>query len=264
MEKLDMTFNGGVAVRNSAKRKKRHYSRVPYKVKAMVFLVTIGFIFTLVLFMTRITRVDIEAGSHYSSNEVKNMVINDFWTKNSLFLFLKYRYQQQKNIPFVEYMDVDLVDKNRVKIVVYDKDIIGCIRYMGNVVYFDKDGYFVETSHEKQNNIPVVEGVNFTDITLHNKMKVDNKELFDIIMNLTQQISKYNLDIDEIYFDYTYDISLYSGDIEVLLGNSGNFNDKLAQLKNMLAQAKKEGLKGILHMETYDETHKNVVFDQKK
>ena len=133
-----------------------------------------------------------------------------------------------------------------------------------NMVYFDKDGYFVETSHEKQSNIPVVEGVNFTDITLHDKMKVDNKDLFDIIMNLTQQISKYNLDIDEIYFDYTYDISLYSGDIEVILGNNGNYNDKLAQLKNMLTQAKKEGLKGVLHMETYDESHKNVVFDQKK
>lgn len=264
MERLDMTINSGAVARRNVLKKKRVQKRISIKAKIAVVICSIGLLFSLVLYLTRIEKVEVETGKHYSSEEIKNMVIDDFWTKNSLFLYSKYRYQKQESIPFIEYIDVEMVSRNKVKIVVYDKDIIGCIEYMDNIVYFDKDGYFVETSHEKQGDVPKVSGVNFSEITLHDKMKVENKDLFDIIMNLTQQISRYELDIDEICFDYTYDISLYSGDIEVMLGNGSNYYDKLAQLKNMLEEAKKQKLKGVLHMENYNESQKNVVFDQKK
>ena len=46
---------------------------------------------------------------------------------------------------------------------------------------------------------------------------------------------------------------MYLKDLEVLLGNSGNLNGKISELNDMLPQL--EGLKGVLHLEDYDEAN---------
>ena len=54
-----------------------------------------------------------------------------------------------ENIPFVDVMDVVVVSPDTIKIVVYEKALAGYIEFMDSYMYFDRDGYMVETSRPK-------------------------------------------------------------------------------------------------------------------
>jgi cell division protein FtsQ len=150
---------------------------------------------------------------------------------------------------------------NSIKITVYDKKIVGCISYMNKYIYFDKDGYFVEQSTEKLENVPYVTGIDFNEIKLYEKMKVDRDEIFNVVMNITKLISKYEISVSEIQFNHFFELTLYSGDIEILLGKHTTYDEQIAKLSGVLKEA--EGMKGILHLENYSDSSSNIIFEKK-
>ena len=236
---------------------------VNYKrVVVIASIAVVIIILSTVMSFTMIKTTIIDEGANYTKDEIKEMVMDSMLDHNSIYLFLKYRYSEQKKIPFIEYIDVSWVDKNTVKIKVYDKKIIGCTSYMNQFIYFDKDGLVVETSNKRQNTIPYITGLNFEEVKLYKKIKVKDEEIFDVILAVTQQISKYKLDIGEINFDKNYNMTLYSGDITILLGKKEAYDEQLAKLQNMLKEAKKKNLKGTLHMENYVEGQNRIIFNK--
>ena len=238
--------------------KELNYKRIAIIASISGIILVLGIVMSLTMIKTTI----IDEGSNYSKQEVENMVIDGLMDHNSIYLFLKYRYTEQEKIPFIEYIDVSWVNATTVKIKVYDKIIIGCTNYMNEYLYFDKDGLVIETSSKKQEAIPYITGLNFSEVSLNNKIKVNNEDIFNIILAVTQQITKYKLDIREINFDKNYNMTMYSGDITILLGKKETYDEQLAKLQNMLEQAKKKNLKGILHMENYVEGQNRIIFNK--
>ena len=57
---------------------------------------------------------------------------------NALILYFKVKYFSDINIPFIEDIDLELVDNHSVNIV-YEKKT-GCVEFLGEYLYFDKDG----------------------------------------------------------------------------------------------------------------------------
>ena len=236
---------------------------VNYKRVAVIACIAVVIIIlSTVMSLTMIQTTIIDEGSNYTKDEIKDMVMDGMLDHNSIYLFLKYRYSEQKKIPFIEYIDVSWVDATTVKIKVFDKKIIGCTSYMNQFIYFDKDGLVVETSNKRQNTIPYITGLNFEEVKLYKKIKVKDEEIFDVILAVTQQISKYKLDIGEINFDKNYNMTLYSGDITILLGKKEAYDEQLAKLQNMLKEAKKKNVKGALHMENYVEGQNRIIFNK--
>ncbi len=122
---------------------------------------------------------------------------------------------------------------------------------MSSYMYFDKDGIIVESANEALPGVPLVTGLKFGQIVLYQKLPLEKEETFQQILNLTQVLSVFELKVDRIQYGSYGDITLYLKEIEVLLGNGGNLNDKISELNDMLPQL--EGRKGVLHLEDYDE-----------
>ena len=97
---------------------------------------------------------------------------------------------------------------------------------------------------------------------MNNKIKVSNEEVFNTILSVTQQVTKYKLDISEINFDKNNNMTMYSGDITILFGKKETYDEQLAKLQSMLEEAKKKNLKGILHMENYVEGQNRIIFNK--
>ena len=232
--------------------------------KAKVYILLAGVLIGFLIFIsiTIVDNVIVDEGKHYSKDEVKRLMMRSVFDYNSVYLFLKNRYNEQEPIPFVEYVDVIWIDKNTIRLKVYDKNIIGCTNFMNEYVYFDKDGFVVETSSKKEDEIPYITGIDFEELTLNSKIKVSDEDIFELILNVTQQISKYELQIDEINFDKNYNLTLNSGEITILLGKQETYDEQLAKLKSMLEEAKKEKLSGVLHMEKYKEGQDRIIFDK--
>ena len=67
-----------------------------------------------------VTTVYVEGNVHYSNEEIMEMVMEGRYGHNSLFLSLKYKDKSIEDIPFIEKMDVSVLDPHTVKIEVYE------------------------------------------------------------------------------------------------------------------------------------------------
>lgn len=211
--------------------------------KTTVFILIPIWIF---MYAFQLKNISVSGTSRYNQEEVMEELINSKIDKNTVLFYLKYKYFMNIKIPFIEKMSFELVDKNTIKIRVYEKNIIGCVEFMGDYLYFDKDGIIVESTSKRLDDIPLVKGLKYQKIVLNEKLEVQKEELFDVILNLTQQIEKRELDVNTITFNNQYEVNLDCGDIKAMLGKRSSYDEILAKLKNIIVEA--EGKKLIIDM----------------
>ena len=219
-----------------------------------------GGAFFYILKNYKVTTVHVEGNIHYTSEEIRDMVMGGRFGDNSLLLSLKYRDKGIEGVPFIETMDVSIEAKDTIRISVYEKALAGYVRYLERYVYFDKDGIVVETSQEETAGIPQVTGLAFDHVILHEPLPVEKPELFDEILNITQQLSKYSLTADKIYFDSAYEVTRNFGDARVALGENVDIDEKIMKLQYLLPNL--VGKSGILDMREYSEDTTTYSFEQ--
>ena len=203
--------------------------------------------------------VYVEGNVHYTEEEIKAIVMDGWLGDNSLYLAAKYKNKGIKGIPFVDVMDVTILSPDTIKITVYEKALTGYVKYLGAYVYFDKDGYVVESSSVKTLGIPEVTGLSFGHIVLGEALPVENKEVFSSILNLTKLLEKYSLSSEKIYFQKAGEITVYFGEVKVALGSDmATLEDKLMALPELLPAL--EGKKGTLQMVSYEQNRNQYVF----
>lgn len=210
-----------------------------------------------------IQTVYVEGNVHYTEEEIKSFVMDGTLGNNSLYLSLKYRNKGVENIPFVDVMDVSVLAPDTIKITVYEKALAGYVKYMGTYMYFDKDGYVVESSGVKTVGVPQITGLSFDYVVLGEPLPVEDNTVFSSILTITKMLNKYELTSDKIYFHNSDDITVYFGDIKVALGNEPNkIEDKVMLLPNFLTEL--SGKSGTLQMEVYDEGSGKYTFKPDK
>jgi cell division protein FtsQ len=203
----------------------------------------------------RASSIEYIGGTHYAPGELNGTI---FGSDNPNILFYKLFGKKNKQITFVQKYDVDVTWPDKITVTVYEKPIVGYISYMGCNMYFDKDGTVVESSSAKYEGVPEIEGLEFKSIVLNSKLEIDNLSIFSDILDLTQAFDKYQLGIEKIYFDSSYDVTLYMDDVKVELGSMDDCTEKLFALKQMEDSLK--GMKGTLYLSDFNGNTSSVIF----
>lgn len=219
----------------------------------LIILITVVFIA-----MSSLEKINIKGNTYYSDNALKEQLFNGITGENTVLAYLKLKYGKEPSIPFIDGVDVEFTGLHSLSIEIYEKEIIGCLPYMGEYVCFDNDGIMVGSTLKKRGGVPLVTGIEYGEVVFNKKIAAQSKEMFDIIMNITQLVRKYGLKIDRIDFDKMY-VTLFHKNVKVLLGKRKHFDEQISNLKELLP--KTEGLKGTLHMEEYSESNKRVIFE---
>ncbi len=251
-------------------RKKKQVNKTRPKVpKNPLWIATIVLLVLLILGLAggysyviknyTVTTVYVEGNVHYDNEEIMAMVMDGYYGNNSIFLSLKYKNKSIEGVPFIEKMDVSVLDPHTIKIEVYEKALAGYVEYLERYMYFDKDGIVVETSMEKTKGIPLVTGLSFDHVILHQPLPVESPEIFGDILSITQLVNKYELSIDRIFFGSDNTLTLYFGDIKASLGERVNLEQKVMELRYMLPEL--TGKSGTLRMENYTEETKTITFE---
>ena len=242
---------------------KREYIRFTLKQKiwmvvaAAVLLACAGM--TLILAGYRVTNVEVVGNSHYTEQEIKDMVLKGNVFDNSLLLNIKYRNKSIENIPFVEKMDVEVKSNDTIRIMVYEKKLAGCISYLGNYMYFDREGIVVESSPQITQGVPEITGLRFNHVLLYEQLPVERSEIFQEILELTQLLDKYEIIADKIYFDTDNNVTLYFGDARVLIGSKNHIDEKIMQLSVIVPSI--QGKAGVLDMREYETGTTTLTFE---
>ena len=224
--------------------------------KLIVVLAVLAVLFILGLSFAgvfRVRQVTVTGNAYYTKEEVVDLLLDEGSLQNTLLVYLRYKYQEHPEIPFIDDFEVTMDSWQSLKIRVYEKNMVGYVRYLGQDVYFDKEGIVVESSTQELEGIPQISGVTFDSLAIHQPLSVEDPTIFDTILSITKLLTKYDLDPDEIRFGAGGELFLQLGDVKVALGTGEDLDEKISRLKQLEGDLKDKS--GTLHMENYtDET----------
>ena len=175
------------------RRKKRKRKRI-----AITFLVLVLFLAGAALVVVKVftvEQVEVQGNQLYDSKQIEKWVLNDKYSWNSLYVYLKYRFRKPEEIPFIDTMEVGLKVPHTITIEVYEKGLLGYlyIDSLGQNVYFDKDGFVVETSTDVIEGIPKITGLTCKQVVLYEKLDLAKKKSLKTLLSVTQTLKKYSL-----------------------------------------------------------------------
>lgn len=279
---------------------RRNSNSVGFRIgkKLLILLLMVGIPAFILLTSFNIETVEVIGAKEYTSEQIKEQVITSPQENNALYLYLKYKLFSTPNLPFVEKMTIEMNGNHAVTIYVYEKMVAGCVEFMGEYLYFDKDGIVVESSSKKLDRIPEIKGLKYSEIILNEKLKVQNtviehpnlngeqdadlsekqiqkilqekeqeeklrnEKLFDTIINLMQLIDKYELDIDTISFNSSDEVTIDSDGLRFLLGKKSTYDEEFSEIKSIMEKA--TGRNITIDMRKYVKGMENIIAKPKK
>lgn len=248
-------------IREKRKKKKRR------RVGVIIFLLFILMLALAVLIVWKVftvKEVKVEGNELYSSEQIEQLVLNDKYSWNSLYVVLKYSFLDAKDVPFVDTMEVSLENPHTIHISIYEKGILGCfyIDTIGQYAYFDKDGFVVETSTEAIEGIPRITGITCEEVVLYEKLPLEQKDVLGNLLNLTQLLKKYDLLPQEIYYDEKLEPTLTYYGTRVVVGSDQYLSQKIVRLSAILPQL--SGLYGTLYLDSWTPETTDIIYKRDK
>lgn len=233
------------------------------KSKKWLIVLAVLLIIGIGIFSVNIRQVTITGNNRYTEKEIVDFVFQKKMDWNSTYRYIKeHTGEEHPQIPFVEDYKVVFLSPSHVEIIVHEKSVVGYVSYMSSYMYFDKDGIVVESANQALEDIPLITGLKFGQIVLHQPLPVESKKIFEEILNLTQVLEIYGIQVDKIQYNSKGQATLFMKELEVFLGDSSDTNGKISELSDMMPQL--EGKSGILYLDTYDPVNKQMMFTFKK
>ena len=246
-------------IRDKRRKRKR---RKHFLLGFLIFLLLLALAVLIIFKVFTVQNVEVEGNKLYEDKQIQEWVLNDDYSWNSLYVYLKYRFTKTKEVPFIDTMEVSLKSPHTLAIKVYEKGLLGYL-YMDSVgqnVYFDKDGFVVETSSDVIEGVPRINGLSCKDIILYEKLKLDDKKALKILLSLTQTLKKYKLVPDSIEYVSSEDLELSYGQILVKVGSTDYLTEKVKRLEKIMPSL--DGLAGTLHLEDWTPDTTDITFQK--
>lgn len=245
------------------KKTKKTYEKVLITLAVVCLIVAILFITVLCLLeIYKVKTVYVNGNVHYTSSEIKDMIMVGDLGDNSIYLSMKYKNKTIEDVPFISAMNVEIVSPDTIKITVYEKNLAGCVEHLGEYVYFDRDGMVVECSPHTTEGVPVVSGLSFDSVVLYEPLPVSDEKIFELILTIAQLYDKYEMDAQRIQFVSGGNIVVHTGNIRAAMGKGENIDDKVMTLAGIMPNL--EGQSGTVKLENYTKDSKNVIFKPDK
>ena len=205
-----------------------------------------------------IESIQVVGNIHYTDDEIIEMVVGEGYNQNTLVMYVKNKLMPMRDIPFVQKVDVEYVSNHEITLTVYEKSIAGCVQFMNEYMYFDKDGIVLESTQDRLEDIPCIEGIHFDTMVIHEALPIEDSSFFYTVLTLTQLIQKYDLPVENVRFTSQNEIVMYSNGIQILLGDGSHVDEQLSELKNILQSV--DDRHGTLYMKDYSIADGNVIF----
>lgn len=243
-------------------KKKRKRGRKGVFMGLLIFFLGIAIFVLGFILLFHVQKITVTGNQYCTTNEVIQWVQQDKYSGNSLYILAKYNLTNVEQLPLVEQAEVSLKNPWTVQVRVYEKTLIGYFDLNGEGLYFDKDGVAMIKTLEPLENIPYIEGLDIdpAQVKLHEPLPIDDRNVFQSILDITQLLEKHALTPDRIVLSGG-SVNLHFGPVTVQLG-TGDFADKTAQISPILQKLNEQfaGQAGVLHLENFSRTNDSVSF----
>ena len=152
-------------------------------------------------------KVTISGSDRYTPQQIENILFSGRWGNNTILALINDKTKPQTD-PFVEDYKIVFMVLLKVEVIVYDKSIVGYVSYMSSYMYFDREGIIVEKLYELPSGIHRSQVWNLDALFVQTSSCKGIRKYLKIL-NLTQQLSVYNIQVDRIRFSISGQPSLY-------------------------------------------------------
>lgn len=168
--------------------------------------------------------------------------------------------KKNKHVPFVESYDVSIQKPDTLKLTIHERKYLGYFKTNAGNNYFIESGKVTDISETLIEGVPEIEGINFSEISEGDDLSLANEEMKDKIITYAKAFDEYSIPSNKISFDENSNVSIKIKKVTVLLGSDQYVGEKMERLTRIIP--KMEDLKGILHLENFDGTEKNIYFNK--
>lgn len=229
------------------KRRKQRINRIRIVTAAALGILLAA---AVLIGVFRIRSVEIIGSERHSMEEIKNNLIYDFWTENTLYFSWKYRNStEDTRTPYLESIQAKLLSPGKVRLIVKEKQLLGYVQYAGENVYFDKNGTTLEITQEVYGDVPLVSGISMEQPVLYQKIPIENTAQLSAMLKITDLLVKAKFIPDNVSFDENLNITLTVGGIMMKLGQNNCLEEKVANLVTIYQSI--QGQSGTLNMEGF-------------
>lgn len=169
-------------------------------------------------------KITVDGLTYYDESTFLARISTETARKNTLLFRLEQFRNGKTKIPYIESYDVVTEGNNTIRIQVYEKILVGCVKVMGQYLYFDKDGYVTESGGERLPGVPLIKGLEFDRIVLYEKLNIQKDELYDVILNITKLVQEYEIPAQSITFDGKGEVEMEVGELTVALGKRAAYD----------------------------------------
>ncbi|MGN1084936.1 MAG: cell division protein FtsQ/DivIB [Lachnospiraceae bacterium] len=242
------------------RRKIRGITRVYLWIAAVLFVVAVLLLTFISVY--RLEKISVEGLTYYTEEEFVSKLASDAARKNTVLFRLQTLRDGEKTIPYIESYEVTVKGNNEIHIRVYEKILVGCVKVMGQYLYFDKDGYVTESSGERLPEVPLVKGLEFDRIVLYEKLKIQKDELYTVILNITKSVREYAIPAQSISFNSRGEAELEVGTLTVGLGKRAAYDVPIQKLADILPTV--EGRKLYIDLSRYAGGNEDIIAKPKE
>lgn len=207
---------------------------IKFFIRFAAILVIVGALVLLIGGVYRTEEITVEGLTYYTKEEFLDKISEETARKNTLLFRLEQFRNGEQQIPYIEKYDIEKDGKNGIRIHVYEKILVGCVKVMGQYLYFDKDGLVTDSSAERLPSVPLVKGLEFDRIVLYEKLRIQKDELYDVILNITKLVREYKIPAESITFNGKGEVELAVGTSSVSMGRRTAYDLQVQKLADIL------------------------------
>lgn len=189
---------------------------------------------------------------HYTAEEIKEMVMVDARSRNSLYLSWVYKDKPIKDVPFIASMTVKVTAPDSIRIEVHEKKLAGYIVFLGENVYFDDAGVVMEITNTYTAGIPEISGILAEEVMMGEPLPVEDPSIFELILEITKTLEKYGINAQKIEFDENRNITVKVDNLRFLIGEETYLNEKFEDMAGILKKEELSGKKGSIDLQNDD------------
>lgn len=203
-----------------------------------------------IYFLCPLKTIEIEGNEYYTKEVLEQALFPSALDKNLVYSMCRY-HVKKRELPYIKDYTFEVTGLNSIKVTIYEKKIVAGLEYMGEYVYFDRDGMVLESTTKKKKGIPYFKNIAFKNFSLYTTLQLDDSQIWTKILNLSRLLSGYDVEISKISFTDKDEVTLVSGNVKIYLGNKEAYDDEFSALESVLQKTKENKLSGTIDMRNY-------------
>ena len=229
---------------------RRHRRRKRAALIALIAAVCLFAAAAAAWFAVRLTDISVVGNQNVSESQIERMVFPD--AESRLTIKARWFTDYSRDLPMLQNWSVAFSGRHSAVITVEEKPEVGKIAYADSWLYFDEEGYVIG-SENGSGSVPELSGFTFRQPVMYSRlMPDDHAEEFTDALTILQLLNKYGIAPVSVHYDSSQRqaFSMELDTISVVIGTPDYLEEKIRALHDMQDQL--TGLKGTLHLETYD------------